>query len=126
MTGLTAIRLAAFLAVAYAVLLLSGGLVGVAGGGSRFSLHVSLAQPVTWLVALSSLLIAWSLWSRQAWGWWLGLAGVLFQSYRVISVIVARTGFPRLPSGGTLLVLALLLAFLVLLFLPKARAACCR
>jgi uncharacterized membrane protein (DUF2068 family) len=124
MTGLTAIRLAALVAVAYAVLLLAGGPVGVAGGGSRFSLHVSLIQPLTWLVAILSLVVAWALWTRHAWGWWLGLAGVLVQLYRVVAALVARPGFPQLPSTSTLIVLALLLSFLLLLFLPKARAAC--
>ncbi|AEG92017.1 hypothetical protein [Ramlibacter tataouinensis] len=126
MIGLTAIRLAALVAVAYALLLLSGGLIGVAGGGSRLSLSVSLAQPVTWLMALLSLLIAWALWSRYAWGWWLGLAAALFQLWRIVSAIIARPGYPQLPSPGTLLVLGLLVAFLILLFLPRARAACSR
>lgn len=126
MTGLAAIRLAALVAVAYALLLLSGGLVGVAGGSSRVSLSVSLTQPVTWLMALLSLLIAWALWTRYAWGWWLGLAAALFQLWRVISAVVARPGFPQLPASGTLLVLGLLLAFVILLFLPRARASCNR
>lgn len=126
MTGLSAIRLAALVAVAYALWLLAGGLVGVAGSASRLSLSVSLTQPLTWLTALVAVLVAWALWRRHAWGWWLGLAGVLVQLWRVGSALAARPGFAQLPSSGTLIVLALLLSFLILLFLPRARAACSR
>ena len=38
----------------------------------------------------------------------------------------AHAGLGRLPSTVTVVVLALLLAFVTLLFMPKARAACSR
>lgn len=126
MNGLTAIRLAAVLALGYGVWVLAAGPMHVGGGGGAMTLRVSAGHWVGWLVGLLSLLLAWGLWFRQAWAWWLGIAAALIQGWRILSVHLARGGLARLPNATTLVVLAVLLAFVLLLFMPKARTACNR
>jgi hypothetical protein len=126
MSGLTSIRLGALVALGYALWVLAGGPVRFGAAGQAVTLRLSAAQPVTWLVGLLALVIAWGLWMRYAWAWWLGLAAALFQAWRLAWPLFAGDGAPRLPGTTTMLVLALLLVFLVLLFMPKARAACNR
>ena len=126
MSGLVSIRGAAFVAFGYALWVLAGGAVWLGAGAQAVTLRLSMAQPLTWLVGLIALVIAWGLWARYAWAWWLGLAAALFQAWRLAWPLFAGAGAPRLPGTSTLLVLALLLVFVVLLFMPKARAACNR
>lgn len=126
MSGLTSIRVAAVVALGYALWVLAGGAVRFGAGAEAVTLRLSLAQPVTWLVGLLALVIGWGLWVRYAWAWWLGLAAALFQAWRLAWPLVAGAGAPRLPGLTTLLVLFLLLVFVVLLLMPKARAACSR
>jgi len=126
MKGPTAIRLAALLALGYGLWVLAGGPVHLGGGSGAMTLRVSAGHWVGWVVGLLSLLLAWGLWVRQAWSWWLGIAAALVQGWRLLSPHVAHGGLGRLPSTVTVVVLALLLAFVTLLFMPKARAACSR
>lgn len=126
MSGLTSIRIAALVALAYGLWVLVGGPIHVGAGSEALTMRLSLANPIAWLIGLVALLIAWALWMRYAWGWWLGLAAALFQGWRIVYPMFAGAGAPRLPGTTTLLVLALLVIFLVLLFMPKARAACSR
>lgn len=126
MSGLTAIRVAALIAIGYGLWVLFGGPVRFGAGSEALTMRVSLTSPVTWLVGLLALAIGFSLWMRFAWAWWLGLAAALFQLWRILYPIFARDGLPRLPGATTLLVLLLLLVFVILLFMPKARAACSR
>lgn len=126
MKGPTAIRLAALLALAYGVWVLASGPVHLGGGSGAMTLRVSAGHWVGWLVGLLSLLIAWGLWARQAWSWWLGIVAALVQGWRLLAPSFSHGGAPRLPPVITLVVLAVLLAFVTLLFMPKARAACNR
>ncbi len=123
MSGLTSIRVAALVAFGYALWVLAGGAVRFGAGAQAVTLHLSMAQPAAWLVGLLALVVAWGLWVRYAWAWWLGLVAALFQAWRLAWPLFAGAGAPRLPGTTTLLVLALLLVFVVLLFMPKARAA---
>jgi hypothetical protein len=126
MSGLTAIRLAALLALGYGLWVLVGGPMHVGAGSGAMTLRVSAGHWASWLVGLLSLLLAWGLWARYAWAWWLALAAALVQGWRLVSAHVARHGAGRMPDATTLIVLVLLLMFVVLLFMPKARAACNR
>ncbi|WBY02991.1 hypothetical protein PE066_05500 [Ramlibacter tataouinensis] len=126
MSGIASIRVAAFVALGYSMWVLAGGAVQIGAAAQAMTLRLSVAQPVTWLVGLLALVVAWGLWMRYAWAWWLGLAAALFQAWRMAWPLFAGAGAPRLPGMTTLLVLALLLVFVVLLFMPKARAACNR
>jgi hypothetical protein len=126
MSGLTAIRIAALLAIGYALWVLVGGPVQIGAGSGSLTMRVSAANPIAWLVGLLALVIGCFLWARFAWAWWLGLAAALFQGWRLLYPVFARAGAPRLPGTTTLLVLALLLVFIAMLFVPKARATCSR
>jgi hypothetical protein len=126
MSGLTSIRIAAVLAIGYGLWVLIGGPVQFGAGGTSVSLRLSIANPVTLLVGLLAVVIGSFLWARFAWAWWLGLAAALFQCWRLLAPLFAGGRFPRMPNTTTLLVLALLLVFIVLLFMPKARATCNR
>jgi hypothetical protein len=126
MTGPTAIRLAALLALGYGLWILAGGPMHVGAGSGAMMLRVSAGHWVSWLVGLVSLLLAWGLWVRQAWSWWLGMAGALVQGWRLVSAHFVHGGAMRVPNATTLVVLVLLLAFVALLLMPKARTACNR
>jgi benzodiazapine receptor len=120
------VRAASLVAVAYFALLVAGTLLHFAGGGEGVGLRVSFSQPVTWLTAVIAAVIAWGLWQRYAWAWWLGLAAAGFQLFRLGSWLIDHFSFSRPPGWRTLLVFGLLVAFLLLLLSPKARASCNR
>lgn len=126
MSGPTAIRIAALLAIGYGAWVLVGGPVRFGAGGEALTLRLNLSNPIAWLVGVLSLVIGIGLWARFAWAWWLGLAAALFQGWRMAYPIFAGAGAPRMPGTTTLIVMAVLLVFLVLLFMPKARASCSR
>ena len=126
MSGLTSIRLASAVSFGYAVWVLAGRAVQLSGGSQAVTLRLQIDQPITWLVGLIALAIALGLWIRYAWAWWLGLAAALFQGWRMAWPLVSGAGAPRLPGTVTAVVLALLLVFVVLLLMPKARATCNR
>lgn len=126
MSGLTSVRLAGLVAFGYAVWVLAGGAVQFGAGGQAVTLRLSMAQPITWVVGGLALVIAFGLWTRYAWAWWLGLAAALFQIWRLAWPLFTGPGAPRLPGMTAVLVLMLLVLFVVLLLLPKARAACNR
>ena len=126
MSGPAAIRLAALLALGYGLWVLAGGPMHVGAGAGGMTLRVSTGHWVSWLVGLLSLLLAWGLWARQAWSWWLAIVAALVQGWRLVSAHVAHAGVARLPNATTLVVLVLLLVFLTLLFMPKARTTCNR
>jgi uncharacterized membrane protein (DUF2068 family) len=126
MSGPTAIRLAAFLALGYGLWILIGGPIHIGAGASGMSVHLSAAYAVSWLVGILAIVLAFGLWTRYAWAWWLGLAAALFQGWRIVSAHLAHRGMARMPAMTTLIVLVLLLVFIVLLLMPKARATCNR
>jgi uncharacterized membrane protein (DUF2068 family) len=126
MSGVTAVRVAALVAIGYGLWVLVGGPVRFGAGADALSVRMSLGNPIAWLVGLLAIVIGWGLWVRYAWAWWLGLAAALFQTWRIVYPIFSRPGAPRLPGAETLIVLAMLLVFVLLLFMPKARATCNR
>lgn len=126
MSGLAAARIAALVAVGYGIWVLAGGPMQFGAGGSALTMRLSLDHPMAWAIGVLALVIGWALWMRYAWAWWLGLAAALFQGWRILAPMFAGGGAPRVPGTTTLLLLAVLVAFVVLLFMPKARAACNR
>jgi hypothetical protein len=125
MSGPTAIRIAALLAFGYAVWVLVGGPVHVGAGGNAMTVRVSMTHALSWLIGLLCIVMAWGLWARYAWAWWVGLLAALVQGWRIVSAHV-HAGSVRMPGVTTMLVLLLLLVFLAMLFMPKARATCNR
>lgn len=124
--ALTRTHLAAATAAAYAALVMSGTLIRVMLTDEAFTLRFSLTQPLTWLVGVIALLVAWGLVKHYRWAWWLGMAAAAFQLYRVVSPMVEHFAFSRPPAAGPLLVAGLLLGFLVLAFPAQVRASCSR
>jgi len=90
------------------------------------TVRLSAAHALSWLIGLLCLVLTFGLWTRYAWAWWLGLVAALFQGWRIVSAHIAHRGLVSIPGTTTLIVLVLLLVFLVLLFMPKARATCNR
>jgi hypothetical protein len=126
MSGPTSIRLAALLALGYGLWVLASGPIHLGAGANAMTVRLSAAHAVGWLVGLLSLVLAFGLWTRYAWAWWLGLAAALFQGWRIVSAHLAHRGLDRMPGTTTLVLLVLLVVFVVLLFMPKARASCNR
>ena len=126
MSGLTAIRLAALLALGYAVWVLITGPIHLGAGGGAMTVRLSANHAMSWLIGLLSLVLAFGLWTRNAWAWWLGLVGALVLGWRIVSAHLVHQGTIRMPGTTTLVLLALLLVFLALLFMPQARATCNR
>ena len=126
MSGPAAIRLAAVLALGYGLWILASGPVHVGGGADALTMRFSAGHWVAWLVGGVSILLAFGLWRQYAWSWWLAIAAALIQGWRLLSAHVAHRGLARLPNVTTVMVVALLLSLIVLLLMPKARAACNR
>jgi hypothetical protein len=126
MSGPTALRLAALIAIGWGLWVLAGGPLHFGAGTAGVSLSLRFSHALAWLVGGIAVVIGCALWMRQAWAWWLGLAAALFELWRLLWPIFSRGGAPRWPGATTLLSIALLIAFVALLFVPKARAACSR
>jgi hypothetical protein len=122
----TRVLLACLLAIAYLVILLSGSLVHIAGSGDGFMLRVNARYPLTWAAAIVAGIVAWGLWQRYSWAWWLGVAGALVQLFRLGRAHIMHASLAKPPSLYVLLLAGLLVVFLVLLFTAPARAACSR
>lgn len=120
------LHLAAAAAAAYAGFVLVGTVVRFALSGDGLTLRFVFAQPLTWLVGLVGVVVAWGLLSRFSWAWWLGIVAAAVQLYRVAAPIIEHTSFTRPPPLVPVLVAALLLTFIVLVFPSHVRASCSR
>src|SRR3978361_307620 len=74
MSGPTQLRLASLSAAAYAALAVSGTVHHLQRSGSLPAFVHGLARPSLWLLLLVAIVVAWGLWNRQVWAWWLGVA----------------------------------------------------
>jgi benzodiazapine receptor len=120
------IRLASLTSAAYGALLVSGIAYHFQRTGSFRALAHSLSQPTVWIALLIAALVAFGLWQRHAWAWWLGVAAAAWQVFRIVTAYVQGPNFGNLPGAATLIALALLLLVLVLLLPRKARLGCNR
>lgn len=121
MSANTPLRLASLSSAAYGLLVVSGIVYHFQRTGSFRALGASLSQPAVWVVLLVAVLVAYGLWKRYAWAWWLGLGAAGFQLFRIVSAWMQGRAFPRLPGFATLLGIAILLLIVVLLLQRKAR-----
>ena len=126
MSAHTQIRLASLASAAYGALLVSGIVHHFQRTGSFRALAHSLSQPTVWIALLIAVVVAFGLWQRHAWAWWLGVAAAAWQIFRIGMAYVQGRNFGNLPGAATLIALALLLLVLVLLLPRKARLGCNR
>lgn len=115
------LRLAALCSATYAALALSGPVHHFQRTGSLPALLRGLSSPHVWVVASIAAVVAFGLWKRYAWAWWLGVAAALYQLFRILASYVQGPLSGQLPRAGTLVSLVLLAAILVLLSTRKAR-----
>jgi hypothetical protein len=123
MSANTQLRLASLCAATYAALAVSGVIHHFQRTGSLRALARGLSAPGLWLVLLVAVVVAWGLWKRYAWAWWVAVAAAGYQVFRIASAYVQGPAFGHLPRASVLVSLALLVLMLVLLFQRKARLA---
>jgi benzodiazapine receptor len=126
MSAHTQIRFASVAAATYGLVLVSGIVHHFQRTGSLRALVDSLSRPTVWIALLVAALVAFGLWKRYAWAWWLGVGAAAYQVFRITMAWGQGRGFGHLPGFATLLALALLLLLLVLLLPRKARLGCSR
>lgn len=119
-------QLASYIALAYVFVVIGGIFLHFLSTREVYTLKFSLMLPSTWLVTVISGEVAWGLWHRFRWAWWLGLVAALFQLTRMLSWLSHYFSLAKLPGFGVVLVLALVVTFLVVLVLPGTRAICVR
>lgn len=118
------ITLTSLTAAVYAGLVISAVAIPFGRSGNFAALARGLANPHVWVPSVLACLVAWGIWKRYAWAWWLGLAACCYQLWRILDALVP--GPLRLPGAWTLLVLAVLALFLVLLVQRAVRVGCNR
>jgi benzodiazapine receptor len=122
MSANTQLRLASVCAAAYGALAVSGVIHHFQRTGSLRALVRGFASPDLLVVLLVAGLVAWGLWQRYAWAWWLGLAAAGYQLFRIVSGYVQSPVFGHLPRSSVLVSFTLLLLIVVLLLQRKARS----
>lgn len=115
------LRLASVCSAAYAALVVSGVVHHFQRTGSLRVLVRSLSQPGLWVVLLVAAVVAWGLWKRYAWAWWLGVAAAGYQLFRIVASYVQSPVLGHVPRPSVLVAATLLAVILVLLFTRKAR-----
>jgi hypothetical protein len=126
MSSPATLRLASCTAAAYGLLLVSGTLHHFQRTGSLRALAHGLARPSLWVALLVAALVAWGLWRRYAWAWWLGVAAAGYELFVILAPYVQGRGFGHVPGFATLLALGLLTLLLVLLLQRPARKGASR
>lgn len=115
------LRLASLCAATYAALVMSGVVHHFQRTGSLRALVRGVSSPHLWIVVLVAAVVAFGLWKRYAWAWWLGIAAAGYQLFRILASYVQGPLFGQLPRASTMVSLVLLVAILALLFTRKAR-----
>ena len=112
--------MAARVALGYVLFFLGGMFVQFFETGDFGALYYSVLLTSTWLATLVGLLVAWGLWNRRRWAWWLGLVAAAAQLTNMcvwISrhfEILTKSSFPY----SVLIIFLLLVFFLGLLLVP--------
>lgn len=122
---LSRVQLAGVIAATYVLVVFGGMVLRYLKTGDWSTFQYSLMLPNTIGALLVGSLVAWGLWNRFVWAWWLGLFAVAFQLYRLSGWLFPRlgNGFPPLVSW---IIGALLIAFLWVLLTKEARRSCSR
>lgn len=119
-------RLAACIALAYVLIVLGGIFLRFLQTGDAHTLKFSFTLPGTWVASFVGAAVAWGLWHRLRWAWWLGFVAGLVQLLRMSWWMAQHFSLANFPGLGVVLVLGLLVAFLTVLLLPGTRSACSR
>ena len=124
--AITRIHLAAATAAAFSAIVLGGSVIRIALSGDALMLRFSFSQPLTWIMGLIGILVAWGLLKHYRWAWWLGIGAAGYELYRVGSVIVDHFSFSRPPAVWPLLIAVLMVTYLLLTFPSHVRTSCSR
>lgn len=125
MSAQTQIRLASVGSAAYGALFVSGIVYHFQRTGSFHALAHSMSRPFVWITLLVAMVVAFGLWRRYAWAWWIGVAAAAYQLFR-IGEAWYHHGLARVPGVPTLIAIALLVVILVLLLPRRSRLGCNR
>ena len=118
-------KLASIAAIAYVLIVVGGMLLHFFNTGDLGTLKYSLMLPATLSAVFVGSLVAFGLWHRFAWAWWLGLAAVGTQLIRFGSWFISRLSIGDAPMASWAIAV-LLLAFLFLLLTKATRQQCTR
>ena len=118
-------KLASLVAAAYVLMVVGGMLLHFFNTGELGTLKYSLMLPATLAAIFVGGLVAFGLWHRFVWAWWLGLAAVGIQLIRFGSWFIDRLSVGNAPLASWVIAL-LLLAFLLLLLSKATRQQCTR
>lgn len=118
-------QLASLIAAAYVLVVVGGMLLHYFTTGELGTLRYSLMLPATIGAIFLGSLVAWGLWNRFAWAWWLGLLAVSLQLYRFGGWFSARLNGGHAPLASWIIA-GLLIAFLCVLLTKEARRSCSR
>lgn len=118
-------KLASVIAVAYISMIAGGMLLHFVATGDFGTLKYSLMLPATLGAIVVASLVAFGLWHRHAWAWWLGLVAAAIQLIRFGSWFVARMSAGGAPVASWIIAF-LLAAFLCVLLLRTTRQQCSR
>ncbi|WP_205201467.1 hypothetical protein [Azonexus hydrophilus] len=118
-------KLTSIVAIAYVLIVAGGMLLHFFNTGDLGTLKYSLMLPATLPAVFVGSLVAFGLWHRFAWAWWLGLAAVGTQLIRFGSWFIGRLSIGDAPMTSWAIAV-LLLAFLFLLLTKATRQQCTR
>jgi hypothetical protein len=118
-------KLASVVAATYVLMVVGGVLLHFFNTGELGTLKYSLMLPATLAAIFVGGIVAFGLWHRFVWAWWLGLAAVGIQLVRFGSWFIGRLSVGNVPMASWVIAL-LLLAFLLLLLSKATRQQCTR
>ena len=119
-------KIAATIATVYVIFFFGGIFVHYFTTGDAYTLKYSLMLPSVWIAAVLSLVIAWGLWQKFLWAWWLGLISVVFQLIAHVRHMRKFISLDLPLTFGILSVFVMLVSFLFFILLPKTKKQCTR
>ncbi len=119
-------KIAASISAVYVLFFFGGIFVHYFNTGDAYTLKYSLMLPTVWIAATLGLVIAWGLWKKFLWAWWLGLVSVLFQLIAHIRHMLKFISLDLPLTFGILAVFVMLVSFLFLILLPQTKKQCTR
>lgn len=119
-------KIAAAIATLYVFFFFGGIFVHYFTSSDIHTLKYSLMLPSVWIATVLGLLIAWGLWRKFLWAWWLGLAGGLFQLVASVRHMLKFMSLDLPLTFGILSVFIMLVSFLFFVLLPSTKKQCAR